>query len=160
MITTDIELFYQSFSKGKALLAIDHGLKKIGLAISSPELTMALPLKTINIDKMPLHKLVEEINLLIKARSIGAIVIGLPLSLDGTENEQSRLVCKFASAIAKACSLAIFLQDERYSSKEADNLLKSTGMKRRERNSVDDAVAASLILETTLRSIQRLKSLP
>jgi putative Holliday junction resolvase len=72
--------------------------------------------------------------------------------MDGTKSEQTTIVEKFAEKLEKRTNLPIFFQDERLTSRAADNLLKSFGIKRKNRNESDDLTAASMILETTLKS--------
>lgn len=89
---------------------------------------------------------------MLQEKNISAIVIGLPINMDGTKSEQTILTEKFAEKLEKRSNLPIFLQDERLTSKAADNLLKGFGLKRKDRNNQDDLAAASLILETVLNS--------
>ena len=72
--------------------------------------------------------------------------------MDGTKSDQTIIVEKFAEKLEKRTNLPIFFQDERLTSRAADNLLKSFGIKRKNRNENDDLAAASMILETTLNA--------
>ena len=76
--------------------------------------------------------------------------------MNGTKSEQTLIVENFANKLTKRTELPIFFQDERLTSKAANNLLKDFGLKRKNRNSIDDLAAASMILETALTSASKL----
>lgn len=150
MIIDTLQEFCTFFKSEHPLIGIDHGQKKIGLAISTPDHQMSLPLELITGDseKKKLNHIVE----VTKNKNICAIVVGLPLNMDGTKSDQTITVEKFAEKLEKRTNLPIFFQDERLTSRAADNLLKSFGIKRKNRNKNDDLAAASMILETTLNA--------
>lgn len=154
MIIDTLQEFCTFFKNKQPLIGIDYGQKKIGLAISTPDHQMSMPFQLLTSDseKKKLNQIVETI----KDKNICAIVIGLPLNMNGTKSDQTMIVEKFAKKLEKRTNLPIFFQDERITSRAADNLLKSFGIKRKNRNKNDDLTAASLILETTLKSRQSL----
>ena len=154
MITESLQSFYKAVVSGKRLLAIDHGSKKIGFALSDHHLRLAMPLKLIH--ESVVSKQIEYIVNMIAEYDIGGLVLGLPVNMDGSTGEQAQKVRILAEKITQRINLPIFLQDERLTSKTADSLLKSVGYKRKQRNKVDDLAAASLILETVLDSRDRL----
>ena len=156
MIVYTLQEFCKFFQKGKPLLSIDYGCKKSGIAISTPDHHLSMPLKLITGDSQ--KKKLQEIITIIKEKDVCAIVIGLPFNMDGTKSNQTLLVEKFAEKLMNRTNLAIFMQDERLTSKAADNLLRDFGIKRKDRNSKDDLAAASMILETTLDSAKKLLS--
>jgi putative Holliday junction resolvase len=150
MIIHTLQEFCKFFQSNKPILSLDYGTKKIGVAISTPDHKMALPFTILagDSEKKKLHS----ITTLLQEKNICAIIIGLPINMDGTKSEQTMLTEKFAEKLEKRTNLPIFLQDERLTSKAANNLLKSFGLKRKDRNDQDDLAAASLILETVLSS--------
>ncbi len=150
MIIDTLQEFCTFFKLGAPLIGIDYGEKKIGLAISTPDHQVCLPLKLITgeSEKKKLNEIVE----IAKNKSACAIVVGIPLNMDGTKSEQTLIVEKFTEKLARRTNLPIFFQDERLTSRAADNLLKSFGIKRKNRNANDDLTAASMILETTLNA--------
>ncbi len=156
MVIESINEFYSLLNKDQAILAIDYGSKKIGTAISTPDHKMAMPYSIITLDKE--HEKINKINDIITQNNICAIVIGLPLNMDGSTSAQTNIVKKFVDKIAKKLQLPIFLQDERLTSKAANNLLKIMGLNRKQRNQKDDMTAASLILETTLNSMTKMSN--
>ena len=154
MIISTLEEFCKYFSVGKSIISLDYGAKKIGMAISSPDHKMSLPFKMIINDEK--NTSINEILTIITNKEICAIVIGLPLNMDGSPSSQTSVAINFAEKIAAKTMVPIFMQDERLTSKAADSLLKSFGLTRKQRNNNDDLIAASLILETTLEASKRL----
>ena len=153
-IFEDIKEFSESIPSTGSILSIDYGKKKIGFAISSPERSMSLPLSLIeNKTKIAATEYIKSI---IKSKNICAIVIGMPVYLDGSESDTSKEVRKFAAIVLEHINLPIYLQDERRTSKAADSLLAIAGFNRKERNNMDDPVAASLILDSVISKLQNL----
>lgn len=150
MIIKTLKEFSKLIKFDQPVIGIDYGLKKTGLAISSLDHQVSLPLYLIKN-----HSERDKINFLIQMiqdQNVCAIVIGLPLNMDATESSQTIIVKKFANKLVTKTKLPVFLQDERITSKAANSLLKSYNIKRKMRNSIDDLVSASMILETILKS--------
>jgi putative Holliday junction resolvase len=154
MIIHTLQEFCKFFQQGRPIVSIDYGVKKIGIAISTPDHQISMPLQIISGDSE--KKKLQEIVQLTKEKNICAIVVGLPINMDATHSDQTLIVEKFTEKLQNRTNLPIFMQDERLTSKTADNMLKEFGMKRKERNNSDDLVAASLILETALNSSKNL----
>lgn len=148
MLIANLEEFSQYFQGNLRVMSVDYGIKKTGIAVSDHARLIAMPIEIINeeSDKKKIARILD----LAKKYDIGALVIGLPLNMDGTEGEGAIILRAFANKLDKALSLPIFLQDERLTSKAANNLLKSIGIERKRRNKIDDLASASLILETVL----------
>jgi putative pre-16S rRNA nuclease len=117
------------------LLGIDYGLAKIGLALADDTTKMAIPVKILK--ETDLNKQVDFIQEYIKNEEIGLVVVGLPMSLQQNETEQTGHTRKFITALQEK-GIEVQLEDERLSSKAAQKL----GIKE------DDAVAAMQILQT------------
>ena len=154
MIVSSLQEFSQLLKLNHPILAIDYGEKKTGIAISNQERTLSMPLKTIY--EIQEKKKISAILDLISTYSACAIVVGLPVHMDGKTSDQASVVLKFIDKLTAFSAIPIYLQDERLTSKAADSLLKSLGMKRKERNDRDDSIAASMLLDTTLGSIAKL----
>jgi len=154
MIIENLQEFYQLLMPNAPLIAIDYGSKKLGIAMSNRERSIAMPLNTIT---EPNKKAITTALLsIIEKYKVCGVVIGLPIDMSGVVTQQTNIVMKFAEELAKSINLPIYLQDERLTTKAANNFLKSFGVKRKDRNNNDDAVAASMILETVLDSIKKL----
>lgn len=151
MITSNIQEFCKYLKKSHPILSLDFGEKKIGVALSNKDHTMSLPIDVIENNIIYISAIVTKYNPC-------AIVIGLPVNMDGTqENSGIDKVHNFAKYLYAKLSLPIFLQDERLTSKTADNLLRDLGLSRKNRNKMDDKIAASMILESALGNISKVK---
>ncbi len=151
MIIYNLQEFCQLLKINRPILSIDYGEKKIGVAISSCNHLVAFPLQVIS--GLDMTSKISDIRHLVKLHLAEAVVIGLPLQMSGEKGAQAQLVQNFAESLNEAINLPIYLQDERLTSRAADNLLKDAGFNRKRRNQMDDAIAATMILETTLSSI-------
>jgi putative Holliday junction resolvase len=154
MIAKDLQEFYQSLKPRLPIISIDYGEKKVGIAVSNPEWTIAMPIDTIyeQDQSTKIKKALEVVG----KYSACAIVLGMPFNMDGTSSLQTQIVQKFATSMEEKTDLPIFLQDERLTSRAADSFLKSFGQSRKTRNNNDDSVAASMILESTLSGLRKL----
>lgn len=145
--------------KGKRLMGIDQSKKVLGLALSNPELTMAMPFRTIVRTKFShdVHVLAG----LCREYDVRGFVIGLPLNMDGTEGSRVDSVKHFADNLIKAKDVLGFdpliaFTDERLSTSAAEDLLSEhTKMSRRERDNVVDQLAAQMILQAALEEMER-----
>ncbi|ABV73695.1 Holliday junction resolvase-like protein [Rickettsia canadensis str. McKiel] len=153
MIIKNLQEFYRLLIPNTQLIAIDYGSKKLGIAMSNGERSIAMPLNTITVVNKT--AVINSVLSIIAKYKICGVVIGLPIDMSGVVTQQTNIVMKFAEELAKYTNLPIYLQDERLTTKAANNFLKSFGVKRKDRNNNDDAVAASMILETVLDSIKR-----
>lgn len=137
--------------KMKKYIAFDIGDKRIGIAVSDPFGSMAMPLETYHrknfaADVAYLIKKAEE-------RSADEIVCGLPLNFDGTDSEQTIKTRSFIAELQSKTKIAVVAFDERFSTREAHRVLISEDMRRDKRKQVVDAVAASFILEDYMRKV-------
>jgi putative Holliday junction resolvase len=144
------------------ILGIDAGERRIGLAISDPGGSFALPLDTIAADGREF----ERLEALIAAEGVSDLVVGLPLSLSGEASAQTDRARAFAARVEKRFGLPVHLWDERLSSREAERLISRgregqgrdrgrRGRGGRPQGSPDtDTVAASIILQAYLDSLR------
>ncbi len=133
------------------VLAFDFGEQRIGIAVGEHLLATANPLTTIDNESNEIR--FETITALIKEWQPKLLVVGLPLSLDGTENNATQLCKKFARRLNGRFNLPVVLVDERYSSVEASDLLNQTGIKGRAQKAMLDQVAAQTILQSYFDSL-------
>ena len=127
-------------------LAIDFGTKRTGLAVCDREETVASPLRVLQGRK----DLAARIGQIVASEDIGAVVLGLPLNMDGSEGPQAQQVLAFAKELAAHVRVPIRFQDERLSSFAAEQKLRETSFSRGKRRQRVDAVAAAEILQTFL----------
>ncbi len=127
-------------------LAIDYGTKRTGLAICDSAETIASPLTVIQGQKELLKKIAK----VVETENVNAVVLGLPLNMDGSEGFQTKLVLKFARQLKDYLNIPVHLQDERLSSFGAEEKLTSAIYTRKKKKKRLDAVAAAEILESFL----------
>jgi putative pre-16S rRNA nuclease len=133
------------------IAGIDFGNRRIGLAVSNPDQLSAYPVATIERGR----SLVVDLTTLrtrLTALEVRRVVVGLPLNMDGTVGPQARAAQVFARRLEEATGIPVELCDERLSSFEAEQRLKALPVRRNRRKLAIDAVAASVTLETWLRS--------
>lgn len=126
------------------LLGIDHGDRRIGIALSDPIPMIASPLKTIiiNNNKEAINAIIE----LVYEYEVVLVVIGLPTGLKGNETAQTKHVIKFAEEL-KNNGIEIALQDERLSSVSAKKSYRNEGRKVRGNKGLIDQTAAAILLQ-------------
>ncbi len=105
--------FIDQINIAQTLLGLDFGDKTIGIAVSDKSKTIATPIITIK--RKGVLKDIEKLLSIFKEYDVGGIILGLPLSLDGSENKSTEKVRKFAQEIKKYKDINIAFQDERYS---------------------------------------------
>lgn len=125
-----------------ALLGFDFGSKNIGVAVGDAQTRTANPLSTIQVrDGKPDWSSIES---LIETWQPGALIIGLPLNMDGTAHAVTESARRFSRQLHGRFNLPVELIDERLSSLEAQSRLSEAGRGKR----ALDPVAAQVILET------------
>jgi len=129
-------------------LAIDYGTKQTGLAVCDRNETVVSPLAVLPTRDNLLKRITE----IIKQENIEAIVVGLPLNMDGTQGPQARRTIQFAEALKKQSNIAVHLQDERLSSFAAEDRLAASPLAKKKKREMLDALAAAEILQAFLDS--------
>lgn len=133
------------------MLGVDYGERRVGLAISDPTATIATPLPVLR-RRMGQRPPVAAITRLARAHDAVAIVVGLPMTLDGGESEWTTEVRRFGDRLAQRTGLPLHWVDERLTSVEAERAVRASGLpraKREEKGRIDTA-AAMLILQRYL----------
>jgi putative Holliday junction resolvase len=128
-------------------MSIDHGDKRVGVAVGHTEDRIATPAKTLSADPEP--DLFQGIAALADEYDVQGLVVGWPLNMDDSEGPQGRRTRDFAIRLAEALDRDVRLWDERLSSFQADQALAGQ-MTRKKRRARQDAVAAAAILEDFL----------
>ncbi|GAA3526148.1 Holliday junction resolvase RuvX [Zobellella aerophila] len=137
-------------SGSRTLLGFDYGLKSIGVAIGQEITVSARPLLALKAnDGIPDWQQIEK---LLKEWQPELLIVGLPLNMDGTEQEISRRARKFANRLHGRFGLPVELQDERLTTTDARaRLFEAGGYKALGKDAVD-AVSAQLIIESWMES--------
>lgn len=148
----NIKEFKSQIPQRKAILGIDYGSKRMGLAVSDLSRTIATSYKILY--RRVLETDLAELKAVIAEKEIGAIVMGLPLQMNGAEGEIAAEVRKFAAVLEENFALPILLWDERLSSSAVENfLIKEVDLSRKKRAKVLDASAAAYILQGALDAL-------
>ena len=149
----NIKEFKTGLPVRKAVLGIDYGSKRMGLAVSDLSCTIATPYKIlyrreISADMAELRKIMAE-------KEIGAVVMGLPLQMNGVEGDIAAEVRKYAAILEENFKFPVLLWDERLSSSAMENfLIKEADLSRKKRAKVLDASAAAYILQGALDALK------
>ena len=130
------------------LMGLDVGSKTIGLAISDSAFAVASPLMTLKrvkfaADAAKLREIATE-------RGIGALIVGLPVAMDGSEGARCQSVRQFATNLLAFLDLPLAFWDERFSTIGAERPLRDAEMSHRRRAEVIDKMAAAYILQGAL----------
>ena len=131
------------------VLGIDLGQRRIGLAISDPDRTVASPDRVVTRsgdlarDRRAIAEVAEE-------WEVGLIVVGLPLSLDGTDGPAATAARAEAAAIGEVTRLPVQTYDERFTTVTAQRSLAEQNVRGKDRRKVIDMVAAAVLLQAWL----------
>jgi putative Holliday junction resolvase len=127
-------------------MALDPGSRRIGVAVSNDEGTIAVPLQTLDVPRRGGFPM-DAVRALVTAREVGGIVVGLPRRLDGSHGPEAEASERLAQRLRDELGLPVELWDERLTSVEAERLLVQAGVRRKKRKGATDRIAASLILQ-------------
>jgi len=137
------------------ILALDIGTVRIGIATSD---IMEIIASAYEVYRRKFLKAdVEHIAKIVSDLSVGEIVIGLPLKMDGSEGQSVEMAREFGEELSKVVSVPIHYQDERLSTVTAQKILIESGMRREKRKDKVDSIAATIILQTYLDKKSNLK---
>ena len=139
---------------GQRLLGLDVGAKTIGLALSDVSRTIATALSTIERRKFTLDA--RSLLAIAAEHAVGALVIGLPVNLDGTEGPRAQSTRAFMRSLAPLAERPLVFWDERLSTQAAERTLLEADASRRRRAQVIDKMAAAFILQGCLDRLRRL----
>jgi putative pre-16S rRNA nuclease len=137
------------------LIALDPGTKTIGVAACGASRGLSTPVETIKRTKFTADA--ERIFALLDERQATAIVMGLPVNMDGSEGPRVQSVRAMARNLMRLRDLPIAFQDERLSTFEAEEKLIAVGVRRDKRKEIIDAHAAANILQSALDRLEMLR---
>lgn len=129
-------------------LAVDLGAKRTGLAAGDDVVGLVQPVEVVQVPRGP--ALLDALARAVDRHGPDALVVGLPLNMDGTEGGATAGVRTFGAALAERVKLPVHYHDERLSSFEADQRMARSGRTHREKKELRDALAACAILESWL----------
>ena len=130
-------------------LGLDLGSKTLGIAISDRSGLVATALKIINHNN-DYDMLVDLVAELVKEEKIDGVVLGFPKNMDNSIGEKGKLSMDFKNNLEQVISVPVVLEDERLTTKQAEDMLISNNTSRKKRKKVIDKLAATIILQSYL----------
>jgi putative pre-16S rRNA nuclease len=130
------------------ILALDHGSKRIGVAVSDETQTIAQPLEYIPAE--PFADFLARLKHLLMEREISLVLLGLPRNMDGSYGPAAQKIEAFAAALRFAITVPIQLWDERLTSAMANRILIQGRVRRDKRKEKVDKMAAAILLQSYL----------
>lgn len=132
------------------ILALDHGTKRIGVALSDELGWTAQPLETYERRTLALD--IAHILDLVKTHEVGKVLLGLPLRLNGEEGLAVQDVHQFLERLADALPVPVVTWDERLTTKDAEELLIAADVGWKKRKGMVDRIAAAILLQSYLEA--------
>jgi putative Holliday junction resolvase len=133
------------------ILAIDHGTKRMGIAVSDELKMIAQPVEYIPAE--PFAAFLERLKGLLLEKEVELILVGMPRNMDGSYGPAALKVQDFTAALRNAVTVPIKLWDERLTSAQANRFLIQGNVRREKRKEKVDAMAAAILLQSYLDSL-------
>jgi putative Holliday junction resolvase len=133
------------------ILALDHGTKRIGIAVSDELRTIAQPLEFVPAE--PLADFVTRLQVLLGEKEVELILVGMPRNMDGSYGPAAEKVREFIAVIQKSVTVPIRTWDERLTSAQANRFLIQGKVRRQDRKQKVDKTAAAILLQSYLDSL-------
>ena len=132
------------------ILGLDHGTRRVGVAVSDEMHMIALPLEYIAPE--PFADFLARLKEILREKEIGLILIGMPRNMDGSYGPAALKVQAFTAALKDAVPIPLKLWDERLTTTQAQKFLIQGGMRRDKRKEKVDQTAAAILLQSYLDS--------
>jgi putative holliday junction resolvase len=133
------------------ILALDHGTKRIGVAVSDETRTIAQPLEYILAE--PFESFLARLKQLLVDKEVELVLVGMPRNMDGSYGPASQKVEAFVVALKMEITIPIKMMDERLTSKMANRILIQGNVRRDKRKEKVDKMAAAILLQSYLDGI-------
>jgi putative Holliday junction resolvase len=133
------------------VVGIDPGEARVGVALSDEGRMLARPLLTIAGEDD--HGIASRLSEICREEGARVVVVGYPIRMDGSVGPRAARARELAAAVEDACPVRVVLQDERWSSAEAERLMREKGETARDRKGRVDELAACVILQGYLDSL-------
>lgn len=125
----------------RRLLGLDVGARRIGVAVSEGAIAVPLAIVEHVARAMDLARIAD----IASREGVAAVIVGLPVSLDGEEHEQARLTRRFGEQLAKEIAIPVIYEDELLSTADAERALRPSAARRRRTAPADDHAAAVIL---------------
>ena len=133
------------------ILALDHGTKRIGVAVSDELKMIAQPLEFIPAE--PFADVLARLKKIILQKEVELILVGMPRNMDGSYGPAALKVREFAAVLKDRIAVPIQTWDERLTSAQAQRFLIQGGVRREQRKQKVDKTAAAILLQSYLDSL-------
>ena len=130
------------------IIALDHGTKRIGVAVSDETKTIALPLEYIPAE--PFADFLLRLKRILAEKEVDCLLIGMPRNMDGSYGPAAQKVEAFVAVIRSAITVPIKLWDERLTTTMANRIMIQGHVRREKRKEKVDAMAAAILLQSYL----------
>ena len=130
------------------ILAIDHGTKRMGLAVSDELKMIAQPVGFIPAE--PFAAFLEALKRVLAEKEVELVLVGMPRNMNGSYGPAAQKVQEFVGALQAAITVPIRTWDERLTSTQANRFLIEGGVRRQQRKEKVDATAAAILLQSYL----------
>jgi putative Holliday junction resolvase len=130
------------------ILALDHGTRRIGVAVSDETKTIAQPLEYIPAE--PFADFVTRLKKLLVEKEVDLVLIGMPRNMDGSYGPAAQKVEAFVAVLRNTTTIPIKTWDERLTSSQANRILIQGGVRRDQRKEKVDKMAAAILLQSYL----------
>jgi len=135
------------------ILAIDHGTKRMGVAISDELRMIVQPLEFIPAE--PFAKFLDRLKEILREKQVELILVGMPRNMDGSYGPAALKVQEFVAVLKEAIAIPIQTLDERLTSVQAHRFLTEAEVRGRQRKEKVDKSAAAILLQSYLDSLNR-----
>jgi putative Holliday junction resolvase len=136
------------------ILALDHGTRRIGVAVSDELKVIAQPLEFIPAE--PYADFVERLKTILREKEVDLILIGMPRNMDGSYGSAALKVREFVAVLKDKIAVPIRMWDERLTTAQAQRYLIEGGVRREKRKEKVDKTAAAILLQSYLDNLQEL----
>jgi putative Holliday junction resolvase len=133
------------------ILALDHGTKRIGIAVSDELKMIAQPLEFVGAE--PFADVLARLKELIRDKQVELILVGLPRNMNGSYGPAALKVQDFVAALRGALAVPVKTWDERLTSAQANRCLIQGNVRREKRKEKVDKMAAAILLQSYLDSL-------
>jgi putative holliday junction resolvase len=135
------------------ILAVDHGTKRMGIAVSDELQMIAQPLEYIPAE--PFAAFLERFKEILHVKEVELVIVGLPRNMDGSYGPAALKVREFVAVLKDCIGVPIKTWDERLTSVQANRFLLEADVRRRDRKEKVDKTAAAILLQSYLDSFIR-----
>lgn len=133
------------------ILGLDHGTKRIGVALSDELKMIAQPLEFIPAEPFP--DFLERLKQILREREVELILVGLPRNMDGSYGPAALKVQEFVAVLRDTVGVPVRTWDERLTSAQANRFLVAANVRRQDRKEKVDKTAAAILLQSYLDSL-------